>query len=55
MRIYHVHHRIAPDWREGISAFKKLSLRNKNIVGTHFGGGLNNPDRPVFYDDDDEC
>jgi acyl-coenzyme A thioesterase PaaI-like protein len=31
--------RIAPDWRE-IDVRMKLSLRNKNYVGTHFGGGL---------------
>ncbi len=30
---------IAPDWRE-ITIRMKLSLRNRNYVGTHFGGGL---------------
>jgi acyl-coenzyme A thioesterase PaaI-like protein len=37
MRIHIV--RIAPDWRE-ITMRMKLSLRNKNYVGSHFGGGL---------------
>ncbi len=31
--------RISPDWRE-LDVRMKLSLRNKNYVGTHFGGGL---------------
>ncbi len=31
--------RIAPDWKE-ITVRMKLSLRNRNYVGTHFGGGL---------------
>ena len=39
--------RIAPDWRE-VSVRMKLSLRNKNIVGTHFGGGLFSMTDPFF-------
>ena len=31
--------RIAPDYRE-VTVRMKLSLTNKNYVGTHFGGGL---------------
>jgi len=31
--------RISPDWRE-VDVRMKLSLRNKNYVGTHFGGSL---------------
>lgn len=31
--------RISPDWHE-LDVRMKLSLRNKNYVGTHFGGGL---------------
>ncbi len=30
---------ISPDWR-ALSVRMKLSLRNKNYVGSHFGGGL---------------
>lgn len=37
LRIHIMH--IAPDWRE-VTIRMKLSLRNKNYVGTHFGGGL---------------
>ncbi len=37
MRI-HIEH-IADDWRQ-IRIRMKLSLRNKNYVGSHFGGGL---------------
>ena len=37
LRIHIVH--IAPNWRE-VTIRMKLSLRNKNYVGTHFGGGL---------------
>ncbi len=37
MRVHIMH--IAPDWRE-VSIRMKLSLRNKNYVGSHFGGGL---------------
>ena len=39
--------RIAPDWRK-VSVRMKLSLRNKNIVGTHFGGGLFSMTDPFF-------
>ena len=39
--------RIAPDWRE-ISIRMKLSLFNKNYVGTHFGGGLFAMTDPFF-------
>jgi acyl-coenzyme A thioesterase PaaI-like protein len=34
----HIEH-IAPDWRH-LRIRMKLGLRNKNYVGTHFGGGL---------------
>lgn len=30
---------ISPDWRQ-LRVRMKLSMRNKNYVGTHFGGGL---------------
>jgi acyl-coenzyme A thioesterase PaaI-like protein len=30
---------IAPDWRD-VKIRMKLSLRNKNFVGSHFGGGM---------------
>ena len=39
--------RIAPDWRE-VSVRMKLSMRNKNAVGTHFGGGLFSMTDPFF-------
>ena len=38
---------IAPDWRE-ITIRMKLSLRNMNYVGTHFGGGLFAMTDPFF-------
>ncbi len=31
--------RITPDWRE-VTIRMKLSIRNKNFVGSHFGGGM---------------
>ena len=34
----HIEH-IAPDW-QSLRVRMKLSTRNKNYVGTHFGGGL---------------
>ena len=37
LRVHILH--IAPDWHE-VTVRMKLSLRNKNYVGTHFGGGL---------------
>ena len=45
LRIHIVH--LAPDWRE-ITIRMKLSLRNKNYVGTHFGGGLFAMTDPFF-------
>lgn len=39
--------RVAPDWRE-ITIRMKLSLRNRNYVGTHFGGGLFAMTDPFF-------
>ena len=37
MRVHIMH--IALDWRE-VTTRMKLSLRNKNYVGSHFGGGF---------------
>jgi acyl-coenzyme A thioesterase PaaI-like protein len=39
--------RISADWRE-ISIRMKLSLRNKNYVGSHFGGGLFSMTDPFY-------
>jgi len=38
---------IAPDWRD-ITIRMKLSLRNRNYVGSHFGGGLFAMTDPFF-------
>jgi acyl-coenzyme A thioesterase PaaI-like protein len=45
MRI-HIEH-IAPDWRY-VRMRMKLGMRNKNYVGTHFGGGLFTMTDPYF-------
>ena len=39
--------RISPDWRE-VSVRMKLSLRNQNYVGSHFGGGLFSMTDPFY-------
>jgi acyl-coenzyme A thioesterase PaaI-like protein len=39
--------RISYDWRE-VSIRMKLSLRNKNYVGSHFGGGLFSMTDPFY-------
>jgi acyl-coenzyme A thioesterase PaaI-like protein len=39
--------RIAPDWRS-VRVRMKLSLRNKNYVGTHFGGALFSMTDPFY-------
>jgi acyl-coenzyme A thioesterase PaaI-like protein len=39
--------RISSDWRE-VSIRMKLSLRNKNYVGSHFGGGLFSMTDPFY-------
>jgi acyl-coenzyme A thioesterase PaaI-like protein len=39
--------RIAPDWRE-VTTRMKLSLCNKNYVGSHFGGGLFSMTDPFY-------
>ena len=41
--------RIAPDWREvSVRMRLWLSMRNKNAVGTYFGGGLFSVTDPFF-------
>jgi acyl-coenzyme A thioesterase PaaI-like protein len=45
MRISVTH--ISPDWRE-VDVRMKLGLRNRNYVGSHFGGGLFTMTDPFF-------